>query len=73
MLELLMELTQIGGVLLINAVILLFLIALIAIIVCCGITLIISLGSVLLATVLFIIILSYLTGNPAPLQVCLNR
>ena len=68
MFELLMYILQVGGTTLINLLMILVLVALILVIICCGINLVIALGAVLLATAIFIIILTYLTGGTSIAQ-----
>ena len=68
MFELLMYILQVGGTTLINLLMILVLVALILVIMCCGINLVIALGAVLLATAIFIIILTYLTGGTSIAQ-----
>ena len=63
MLSIIMYFLEIGGTLLVHILMILMLLALTAIIICCGITLIIALGSVLLAVTIFLFIINYTYGN----------
>ena len=63
MLTLMMYFLEIGGTLLVHVLVILMLLALTAIILCCGITLIIALGWVLLAVTILLLMIHYMYGN----------
>ena len=63
MLSIIMYFLEIGGTLLVHILMILMLLALTAIIICCGITFIIALGSVLLAVTIFLFVINYMYEN----------
>ena len=72
MMEIIMYILNIGGTTLVHVLLLITILILTAIIVFCGITLIIALGSILLSIAIFMIVLMYLTGSMVSLQTCEN-